>query len=202
MNGFSFDDVLFFPPPPPSLYRNRAKNRVSIRVYGVSKNGPVYLSGFRADTLVGPGRWKCSIDFDNFTADRPQRPDWLPKIKKKKRKKEEEEKMGKANSAKGTGRKGGHTHEKRKGSYTTSDRLTKKDELTGCKAKTFWLEINVTDTPVRRSINCLTVHRESREKLFDVSRPEIKPWIRFCTARVPCRWNSLPFGISLSSLSL
>ena len=80
-------------PLPPLCARNRAKeSRFNSRAHGVSKNGPVYLSGFRADTLVGPGRRKRPIDFDNFTADRPHRPDWLPKIKKKKKKKKKGEK--------------------------------------------------------------------------------------------------------------
>lgn len=75
-----------------------------------------------------------SISTISLPTDRSDRTGYR-KLKKKKKKKEEEEKMGKANSAKETGRKGGHTHEKRKGSYTTSDRLTKKDELLAAKRK-------------------------------------------------------------------
>ena len=86
--------LFFFCSP---LLRTRAKESpVSILVHGVNKNGPVYLSGFRADTLVGPrsSRNAPSISTILLPTHRADRTGWLPKIKKKKReeKKREEQK--------------------------------------------------------------------------------------------------------------
>lgn len=170
MNGFfrstmSFFLFFFFCSP---LLRTRAKESpVSILVHGVNKNGPVYLSGFRADTLVGPrsSRNAPSISTILLPTHRADRTGWLPKIKKKKRERKKKRRTKKEGGGNKKGRERqtdgkGWRARKRGGRRVVMVHWVSDRKGRAAGRKMFQPEINVTDTPARRSINCLMVHRE------------------------------------------
>lgn len=98
-------------------------------MHGVSKNGPVYLSEFRANTLVGlwgVGENGRSISTISPPTDRTGRAAGYPKIKKRKKKGEEEGKTRggdiEGRATRGEGGERGTLHR----------RLTKKNERASC----------------------------------------------------------------------
>ena len=150
------------------LLRTRAKESpVSILVHGVNKNGPVYLSGFRADTLVGPrsSRNAPSISTILLPTHRADRTGWLPKIKKKKKRGKKKRRTKKEGGGNKKGRERqtdgkGWRARKRGGRRVVMVHWVSDRKGRAAGRKMFQPEINVTDTPARRSINCLMVHRE------------------------------------------